>query len=145
MTTLTHQKTVYASYLIGIAGIINMPDVIFGLLLDLTHSLLELAHLLFEFVESTLDHIVEQIFHTDLHETQIIVFYWMLSMAFGGLYYLCRVMPGIYCKLKENLLAAWLQRKSRLFLYWAEQSLLNKIKLIAMLNAGFTCFILFGF
>ncbi|MDD5581233.1 MAG: hypothetical protein PHY16_18440 [Methylobacter sp.] len=144
MTSLTYQKTVSASYLLGIAGLIIMPDLIFGLLLDLTHNLRELVHLLFESIESTLDHIVEHLFHTDLHETQIIVFYVMLSMAFDGLYYLWRIMPGLYRNLKENVRATYLQRKTRACLYWAEQSLINKIKLIAMLNAVLICFVLFG-
>jgi hypothetical protein len=66
-------------------------------------------------------------------------------MGFGGLYYLWRVTPRVCRKFKDNLQNAWLQRKTRLFIYWAEQSLINKIKLIAMFNAGLTCFILFGF
>lgn len=145
MASLTYQKTVNASYLIGIASVITMPDVVFGLMLDMIHSLLELVHLLFEFFEATLDHIVEHIFHTGLQETQVIVFYLMLSMAFGSLYYLWKVMPRAYRKLKENLHAAFLQRKTRLFLYWAEQSLIDKIKLIALINVGITCIVLFGF
>ena len=145
MTTINYQKTVNASYLIGIASVITMPDVVFGLFIDMTHHLLELAHLLFEFVEATLDHVVEHIFHTDLQETQIIVFYLMLSMAFVGLYYLWRILPKICQKLKANIISTCIQRKTRLFVYWAEQSLMNKIKLIAMLNIGLTCLILFGF
>jgi hypothetical protein len=145
MTTFTYQKTVNAAYLISIASVIIIPDVVSGLLLELLHSLLELAHLLFELFESTLDHIVEHIFHTGRHETQVIVFYLMLSMAFGGLYYLWRRMPRIYRKLKENLFAAIRQRKLRLARYWTGQPLINKIKLIAMFNVGLTCFILFGF
>lgn len=145
MNSLTYQRTVYTTYLIGIASVIIMPDVVFGLLLDLIHNLLEVAHLLFELFESALDHIVEHIFHTDRHETQVIVFYLMLSMAFGGLYYLWRRMPRIYHKLKEYLFAAMLQRKTRLVRYWADQSLINKIKLVALFNAGLTCYILFGF
>jgi hypothetical protein len=145
MTTLNYQKTVNASFLIGIATVITMPDVVFGLLLDLCHNLFEVAHLLFEFVEATLDHIVEHTFHTGLQETQVIVFYLMLSMALGGLYYLWRVVPKVCQTLKANIISACIQRKTRLFVYWAEQSLMNKFKLIAMFNIGLACLILFGF
>ena len=110
------------------AASITMPDVVFGLLLDICHNLFEVVHILFEFVEAALDHIVEHTFHTGLQETQVIVFYLMLSMAFGGLYYLWRVLPKLCQKLKANIISACIQRKTRLFGYWAEQSLINKIR-----------------
>jgi hypothetical protein len=140
MTSLTYQKTVNATYLIGIAGIITMPDIVFGLLLELTHLLLEFAHLLFELFESALDHMVEHIFHTGTWETQIIVFYLMFSMAFGGLYYLWRTMPRFFRTLKESLQ----QRKTRFLLYWAE-SAANKFKLVAWFHVALTFVVLFGF
>jgi hypothetical protein len=121
-----------------------MPDVIFGLLLELSHTLWELAHLLFEIFEATLDHIVEHIFHTGVHETQIIVFYLMLSMAFSVIYYLKWAMPRFFRTLKKNLLATWLTHKTSLFLYWSE-SASNKFKLIALFNAGLIYLVLFGF
>jgi hypothetical protein len=144
MTSLAYQKTVNASYVVGIAGILIMPDAIFGLLLELLHNLVELGHLLFELFEAALDHAVEHIFHTDTHETQIIVFYVMLSMALGVAHYLWWAMPRFFRTLKENLLATWLAHKTRLSLYWAE-SAYNKFKLIAMFNAALTCVVLFGF
>jgi hypothetical protein len=36
--------------------------------------LLELIHITLEFVEEMLDMLIEHIFHTDLHDTQVIVF-----------------------------------------------------------------------
>ena len=140
MTSSPYQKTVNASYLIGIAAFISIPDVVFGLLIELTHSLIEVAHILFEVLEAALDHIIEHIFHTGMHETQIIVFYLMISMAFSGLYYLWWTMPRFFRTLKENIL----QRKTRLLLYWAE-SATNKFKLIALFHAGLTYFVVFGF
>jgi hypothetical protein len=143
MASLAYRKTANASYLMGIAGVIIMPDVVFGLVLELLHTLAELGHLLFELFEASLDRIVEHIFHTGTHETQIIVFYLMLSMALGGLYCLWRTMPRFFRALKENLLAAWRTHKTRLSLYWSE-SAFNKFKLVALFNAGLTCLVLFG-
>jgi hypothetical protein len=137
MATLTYQKTVNASYLVGVACVIAMPDALFGLLL-------ELVHYLFEIFESTLDHMVEHIFHTGTLETQIIVFYLMLAMAFGGLYCLWRAMPRFLRNLKENLCAAIVQRKTRLLRYWAGPAS-NKFKLVAGFNAALTFVVLFGF
>ena len=144
MTSFSYQKMVNAAYLLSIASIIFFPDVVSGLLLDLLHNLLELAHLLFELFESALDHIVEHIFHTGRHETQAIVFYLMLSMALGGIYYLWRKTPPVYRKFKENLLDALRQHKISLIRYWNEQPLIKKIKLIAIFNAGLTCLVLLG-
>jgi hypothetical protein len=144
MTSLTYQKTVNLSYLISIAGVIAMPDAVFGLLLELLHTLFECTHLLFEIFEAALDHLVEHIFHTEVHETQIIVFYLMVCMAFGGLYYLWLTMPRFFRKLRENLLATWLKHKTRLLFYWSE-SAFNKFKLVALFNAGLTYVVLFGF
>jgi len=145
MTSLTSQKTVYASYLLVIASSILMPDVVFGLIIELMHVLLEFAHLLFEFIESSLDHVVEHIFETDVHETQVIVFYMIVTMAFGGLYFICRAMPSAFRKFKEHLISTWLDFKSCFTSTWASLSLINKIKTIVLLNIALTCFFLFGF
>jgi hypothetical protein len=144
MATLTYQKTATASYLVGFAGIIAMPDVLFELLVELSHLMLELAHYLFEIFESTLDHLVEHIFETEPRETQIIVFYLIVSMAIGGFYCLCRAMPRFLHKIKESLFGALLQRKTRLLQYWGE-SASNKFKMIAIFHVGLTFVVLFGF
>ncbi|NOT10414.1 MAG: hypothetical protein HOP23_01025 [Methylococcaceae bacterium] len=145
MTTFTYQKTVHASYLVVIAGIITMPDVIFGLVAELMHLLFELAHLLFEFLESTLDHLVEHVFHTEVHETQVIVFYLIVSMGAAALYYLFRSIPGAYHNVKNNIIETWLEYKRSALRYWTEQSLINKFKWIVIVNTGLVCLFLFGF
>jgi hypothetical protein len=128
MISSNYRKTVNISYLIGIGMIIIMPDMVFG-------SLLELGHILFEFIEETLDKIVEHLFHTDLHQTQIIVFYLMLSIAFGGIYYLWCVLPLLCRQCKENLLAAWSWHITRASSYWQQLSLINQVK-FSVISAG---------
>jgi len=63
----------------SVITVIAAPDMVFGLLFELLHFLfehfLELIHIAFELIESNLDHLVEHLFHTDLQQTQIIVFY----------------------------------------------------------------------
>ena len=125
MISSTYRRTVNISYLIGIAIAVTMPDLVFG-------SLLELGHILFEFIEEILDKFIEHIFHTDLHQTQIIVFYLMLSIAFGGIYYLWRVLPPLCCQWKENFLTAWSRNKTRASCYWQQLSLINKIKFVVI-------------
>jgi len=128
MISSSYRKTVNISYLIGIGIVITMPDMVFG-------SLLELGHILLEFIEIMLDKFVEHIFHTDRHQTQVIVFYLMLSIAFGGFYYLWRVLPPLCRQYKENLLVAWSWNKSRAFCFWQELPLINKTKFVVIITS----------
>ena len=148
MVTLSYQRIVNASWLLGIAAAIVMPDVIFGLLLELFHLMLELAHLLFELIEATLDHFIEHTFETETHETQVIVFYSISTLASIALFFLLRAVYGYLYKQTykqaQNLMLAWAANKTRLQNYWAE-SAGNKFKLIAMFNVGLTtCYIAFS-
>ena len=128
MISSSYRKTLNITYLIGIGIVVTMPDMVFG-------SLLELAHILFEFIEEILDKFVEHIFHTDRHQTQVIVFYLIMSFAFGGIYYLWRVLPPFCRQCKENLIAAWSWHKTRALCYWQQLPLINKIK-FALIFAG---------
>ena len=144
MGSLTYQRIVNASWLLCIAAAIVMPDVIFGLLLELFHLMLELAHLLFELIEATLDHFIEHTFETETHETQVIVFYSISTLASIVLFFLLRAVYGCLYKQTQNLLLAWTVNKTRLQNYWAE-SAGNKFKLIAVFNVGLTtCYIAFS-
>ena len=67
--------------------------------------LLELIHISFEVLEHSLDKLIEHLFHTDLHDTQIIVFYLMWVMAgypLYRLYKLLRTLPRRYREFKGN-------------------------------------------
>lgn len=120
MISSSYRKTVNISCLIGIGIVITVPDLVFG-------SLLELGHILFEHIEVMLDKLVEHIFHTGRHQTQIIVFYLMLSITFGGIYYLWRVLLPLCRQCKENLLAAWSSHKTSASCYWQQLALINRV------------------
>lgn len=128
MISLTYRKSVNISYLIGIGLAITLPDMVFG-------SLLDLGHIFFEFIEIVLDNLVEHILHTDRHQTQVIVFYLLLFIAFGGFYFLWRVLPPLCLQYKENLLVAWYWHKSRAFCYWQELPLINKTKFVVIITS----------
>ena len=132
MISPNYRKILYGLALIGIIIIIIMPDVVIGLLFELVHFSFELLFILFEWVESTLDKLVEHLFHTELHQTQIIVFYLMVSIAVFPLYYLWRMLLRLFFRLKETLLAAWTLYKTHTTLYWQDLSLIDKIKLVAV-------------
>jgi hypothetical protein len=109
-----------------------MPDVIMGLLFELVHFFFELLFIIFEWVESTLDKVIEHLFHTELHETQIIVFYLMVGIVLLPLYYLWRMLMRLFFRLKETLPATWALYKIRATVFWQDLSLTGKIKLIAI-------------
>jgi hypothetical protein len=145
MNSISYRKALNLFFFAGFVTLIILPDVVFGLFFEIIHIMIELAHMIFEFIEVNLDRIVEHIFDTDIHQTQVIVFYLMLAIALGGAYYLWSLVPRVYHQSKENLLDAWLEQKAFASIYWRELSLINKIKLAAISTVGIYCIILLNF
>lgn len=144
----SQQIRVRAFILAAVITVIVAPDVVFGLFFELLHFLfehfLESLHLAFEFIELNLDKLVEHLFETDLHQTQVIVFYIIASFVFYGLYRLGRAVPPFCRQCKKNQIAYWSRKKASLLFHWREQSLFNKIKLVVIGAAAVTCYIFFG-
>ena len=145
MNSISYRKAVNLFFIAGIVTLIILPDMAFGLFFGIVHLLLELAHIIFEFIEVNLDRLVEHIFETEVHQTQVIVFYLMLTIALGGHYYLWSYLPRVNHQTKENLLAVWLEQKAFVSLYWRDLSLINKIKLAAISTAGICTIVFFNF
>lgn len=133
----TKFMAINGSILVGVLSLIVFPDVLFGLFFQLLHLLMEFTHILFEFVESTLDHLVEHLFHTDLHQTQVIVFYILLTAALAGLYGLWRTVPRVCLRTKNRLLDFWIWEKSTTYLYWLRLTAAQKAWLVTVLAVGF--------
>ncbi|MGR9012382.1 MAG: PilZ domain-containing protein [Gammaproteobacteria bacterium] len=134
--------------LASVLMVIVAPNVVFNLSLELLHFLferfIEFSHIAFEVVELALDRLIEHFFHTNLKNTQLIVFYILLSFVVYGLYWLWRVLPPFCRHSKENLFASYAHKKASLLYFWREQSLFNKIKLVVIGIAAMTLYILFG-
>ena len=145
MNSISYRKALNLFFFAGFVTLIILPDVVFGIFFEMAHITIELAHMIFEFIEVNLDRIVEHIFDTDIHQTQVIVFYLMLAIALGGAYYLWSLVPRVYHQSKENLLDAWLEQKAFASIYWRELSLIDKIKLAAISTAVLYCIILLNF
>jgi len=145
MNSLSYRKAINLFFFVGMVTLIILPDMVFGLFFEMVHILLELANMIFEFIEVTLDHLVEHIFDTDVHQTQVIVFYLMLSIVAWGLYYLWSLLPRFYHQSKENLLAFWLRQKTFVSVYWHDLPLVNKIKLAVISIAGIYGIVFFNF
>ncbi len=145
---MTYQRIIKGLIAIGIFIMIIMPGYIFELLVEFFHLFLELfiefLDVCFEWIESTLDHLVEHLFETDLHDTQIIVFYIMMTMLAFLLYRLYLFLPKIVKRIYQNILASFTRQKIRLLIFWEEQSLLGKIKYISLSLGVFYIWIFFN-
>ena len=137
MILTTHQKITFGLVLIGIVIFVTMPDVVIGLLIELVHLFFEVLFISFEWLESLLDHVVEHLLHTELHETQTIVFYILMGIVALPLYYLWRVLPGFFSRTKENVQVIWAQYKNQIGLYWQDLSLIDKIKVVVITVGAF--------
>ena len=132
MILTTYQKISYGLVLIGIVIMIAMPDVVIGLLFELAHLLFEVVFISFEWLESLLDHLVEHLLHTELHQTQTIVFYLLVGIAAYPFYYLWRKLLRLFFWLKASLLTAWVVYKNHTIVYWQNLSLIDKIKALVI-------------
>ncbi|MSP28588.1 MAG: hypothetical protein EXR80_09360 [Methylococcales bacterium] len=105
--------------------------ILFAIPLEVFHLLLAILHTLFEWTEGTLDFIIEIIFDTTVHNTQIVVFYILIAAIFYSLYRLWRGFTTFYSKKKQNLHTLFLAEIEVILLYWQE-SVINKIKLLSV-------------
>ena len=131
------QQSIGNGVLLALAvAVLAMPGQALGLLMGLLHHLIEVvlhvAHLGFEVLESNLDHIAEHTFHTDTHETQVIVFYTIMSFAALGLYLLWRWVPPVLRRWLNSLAGYWQRKKASTLYFWGERSLEEKIKLVGI-------------
>lgn len=136
MDEQTKFLAINGAILAAVLVLMLFPDVLFGLFFELLHLLLEFAHILFEFVESTLDHLVEHLFETDLHATQVVVFYIIMSAAFFSIVGLWRTLRRACIRGKDNLFAFWEWEKSRCSIYWLGLTVVQKISLFLTLAIG---------
>lgn len=133
MISKTYRNTLYASGLI--ATVIVIPDLL-GLFFELIHLVFELIlhviHLLFEALESTLDHAIEHAFETDLHETQVIVFYIIMAGVAIPAFFVCRALWRLLCRVKRSLFTTCVLCKNQAILYRQSMPIAEKIKVMAI-------------
>lgn len=137
---------VYGVFLTMAMMLLAMPELVFGLLEGLFHHALEVVlhiiHLVFELVESNLDHFIEHTFETDLHDTQLIAFYTLVSVGLAGLYFIWRIVPPVCVRFSNSQMKYWARKKASFLYYWAEQTSVNKIKIAGI---GITAVTLYGY
>jgi hypothetical protein len=130
-------------FLILLGVIVNFPDnyqilriafwaaitILFAAPLEILHLLLEFLHLLFEWTEAALDFMIELVFDTSLHTTQVIVFYIIIAAILYGLYRLWRGLPDFYRRQKIYVNDFLFDETQTILNYW-RTSITNKIMLL---------------
>ncbi len=107
-----------------------MYDVTIDWILSLLHFLFELIHIAYEWFELGIEHSVEHLFHTSRHGSQIVTFYVLVLIASGLIYWLWRVLPRLFERIRQFAYDAWVLRKSEWELYWLSLTLNKKIMLL---------------
>jgi hypothetical protein len=102
---------------------------LFAAPLEVLHFLIEFLHLSFEWTEEALDFIIELVFGTSLHTTQIVVFYIIIAGLLYGIYWLWKGLPSFYARQKANLLDFLTEERESIVMYWQE-SIVNKLLLV---------------
>ncbi len=135
MQSISYKNITYSIGIISIVMIITLPEVIIDLVEHLVHLFFELISELlfvcFESLESILDHLVEEIFHTELRATQMIVFYLIVTIALVPLYGLWKRLPRFYFWLTKKIIIVWLRSLS----FLENLTFYNKIKITTFLVA----------
>ncbi len=122
--------------------LIGLVIILYDVMLDALFSVL---HIAFEWVELTLEELIEHVFHTSRQQSQLSVFYLLWLILIYGLYRLGRVLPCFFKRLKEQLFAASFQYKLHITSYWRQQSSIKKIKLAISFALSLSCLTFFAF
>ena len=134
-------KHIYTALLVlSVILVFTIPDVLIELIVEAAHLIIEvvveISDVIFEEVESMLDQFVEHSFHTELHDTQIIVFYIIFSVLMIPLFFIARLMPRAYYYLTTKADKSYENYKLKTQLYWLGLSRNEKIKLGVMILGG---------
>jgi hypothetical protein len=123
----TYQKFFYNLCLFGIAAsiLVGFYDVIF-------HFLLDMCHTIFEVVEMGLDKLIEQIFETDLRETQIIVFYIIFIIGGVLIYLVWKALVQMFSGTGQVLTNEWTELKEAVTQDWQGMSMTNRVILVSV-------------
>ena len=148
MNSLTYKKIVNGLAIAGVIVAILIPDVILELIAEGFHLLLEsieeVLHIVFEWLESALDHVIEHFFETELHDTQIIVFYIIMAcLSFVG-YRLALKVPRLYRRLADWFMVMLEVNKVRVYMYWYSLTLLGRVKLVGAVSAVILSYLFLG-
>lgn len=120
-------------------------DTAIDLLLGVAHAIFELLHTLFELIEQALDLIVEHLFHTELHATQVIVFYILLSSGSFLVFKATKFFLGWYKKRLKDVINFGSETKEKMCFYSSNLVFLKKLRQFSTAMAVVSLLIAFCF
>ncbi len=123
-----HQKIMFGFVLT--VFMLSMYDV-------LLHLFLATLHILFESAEFILDHLIEGVFEIGNRETEIVVFYILISLIGSAVYKFYCALPRWKDKFKQSLA----QQKTEVFMQWQEMSVLAKIAWWSFFITSLNCWL----
>jgi len=132
----TQQRYIFnTTWALLLLVVLLMPELVFELLVQVLELLIEfsteMAFVLFEIVSLYMDHAVEFVFHTNIHDSQTISFYllWLMSAA---IFYLSskRIFTFVQNKFYQYRIL-WYRKKASLLYNWRDKSLKEKIVFIS--------------
>ncbi len=117
-----YQKVLFHLSLLGIvlSILVGFYDVIFGYVLEATHLSLEA-------IEMGLDKLIEHFFETEVHETQIIVFYIMLLIRGLLIYLMYKMLVMFWDSVSHGFYEDWSGLKEAITTDWRSMSMTNRI------------------
>lgn len=120
-------------------------DTSIDFLLGTIHAVFELFHTLFEFIEQTLDLIIEHVFHTEPHTTQVIVFYILLSGGSFIVFKAAKVFLVWYKRWLKEVMVSCNKTKEQIVFYSKNLFFLKKIQRFSVVMMVLSVIIAFGF
>jgi hypothetical protein len=108
-----------------------MYDATFELLAHLLHLGMEVLHLAYEWIELGIEDSAEHLFHTDRHGSQLVTFYFLVSVVVFAGYLFWKALPRMTLFCVEAAQAAWVMRSTQLRLYWQSMTVLHRVALAA--------------
>ncbi len=135
-------KVLFQRFKAIIVGLVITTIVIFPEFL--WHFVVGVLHLAFEWIEFALDFVIELVFETGLHNTQIIVFYILGVLALIGLYFLAKRVPKMLNNFQNKLNRYRNDKKAALRLYWQQLPFLHKVQFVTLSLTALTLLLFFG-
>lgn len=108
-----------------ISVLVGFYDVIFG-------YLFEFCHLIFEIIEMALDRLVEETLHTELHETQLIVFYVLLVIGGVTIYFVWKALVIFTGTITHSFGQDWVILKEAVISDWEAMTITRKLTWICV-------------
>ena len=121
--------------------IILMFDTMLDWFLQLVDIVIELFHLGIDFIEYSLELLLEHFLHTDHYHSEIIIVNAAIIGFIFIIYLAYKNAPRLYVRMKNNFSTAYVTRKDYELSCWHVLTLVRKIKVVVMYCFCITCFL----